>query len=68
MNRTIFEYVDYVRISYACILLTSGGMSVTEAAMECGYSSSSYFTRVFKKVMGVAPKEYSENPGRDAST
>ena len=60
MNRTIFEYIDYVRISYACILLRTGGLSVTEAAMECGYSSSSYFTRVFKKVMGIAPKEYSD--------
>lgn len=54
----IFEYIDQLRTDYACLLLTTTQMSITEVAMETGFNSVSYFNRVFKKTMGCAPGEY----------
>ncbi len=55
---TFVEYVNRLRIEYAADLLTDTDMSVTEIALQCGYSGSSYFNKVFKSMMGVTPGEY----------
>jgi AraC-like DNA-binding protein len=36
------------------------GVGVAEAAMECGFSELSYFTRVFKKTLGILPSRVRE--------
>lgn len=56
-GQTVFTYINNLRIKKAENLL-SQGMSVTEAAMECGFSSVSYFSRTYKKIMGISPTEY----------
>ncbi|MGL1891434.1 MAG: helix-turn-helix domain-containing protein [Spirochaetaceae bacterium] len=33
----------------------NGGLSVKEAAFECGFNDPLYFSKVFKKVLGVSP-------------
>lgn len=53
------EYVNQLRIEQAKKLLAQGGMKVYEIAEYVGYSSTEYFSRVFKKMTGVSPKEYS---------
>ena len=32
--------------------------SIAEVAFRLGYNESSYFSKVFKKVTGMSPKEY----------
>jgi AraC-like DNA-binding protein len=49
------EYILGRRVEYAGDLLREGGMSVEKIAEVCGFSSSSYFSRVFKKVMQRSP-------------
>lgn len=46
------------RVQYACELLKNSQLSVKEISDCCGYSSSSYFVRQFRKKMGVTPGEY----------
>lgn len=46
------------RIQYATNLLKHSEMSIEEIATTCLYSTSSYFVRQFKKVMGVTPSAY----------
>jgi LacI family transcriptional regulator len=49
------EYILSRRVEYASDLLREGGTSVEKVADICGFSSSSYFSRVFKKVAQRSP-------------
>ena len=51
-------YIRNMRIKYAAELLVTGEYSVTEAAVLSGFSDTAYFSREFKKVMGVSQKSY----------
>lgn len=52
------EFIRMVRIKYAARLITEKGAGISEAAYASGFSSLSYFSRVFKEVMGVTPTCY----------
>ena len=49
------EYVKQERIQRARILLCTTDSSIDDIAAECGFNSSTYFTTVFRKEMGIAP-------------
>ena len=49
------EYITGCRISYAKELLRLDYLSISDIAESCGFSSSSYFCRVFKKHTGTTP-------------
>lgn len=49
---------------FRAIELLSGGMSVTQTAMELGYSSASAFIFAFKAEMGASPHAYGRQPRR----
>ncbi|MCK5852679.1 helix-turn-helix transcriptional regulator [bacterium] len=42
----------------ASILSDNTEMHVTDALAMCGFDNSSYFTRQFKSVMGITPREF----------
>ena len=46
------------RINYAKRLLTENRLSISEIALECGYSSISSFNRVFLELTGMSPSKY----------
>ncbi|CAH1221686.1 Protein-glutamate methylesterase/protein-glutamine glutaminase [Paenibacillus auburnensis] len=53
------EYLNRVRIGKACLLLKeSPSLSIAEISSLVGYSDHSYFTRVFRKLMGISPSQY----------
>ena len=52
-----YKYLHKLRMQKALNALTRDGMNVTEAAMEVGYSSISYFAKVFKLEHGILPSE-----------
>lgn len=54
---TYLNYLNNLRISHACRLLRDGA-SVNEACESCGFETSSYFVQLFKKVVGITPKQY----------
>ncbi|MBQ2863727.1 MAG: helix-turn-helix transcriptional regulator, partial [Clostridia bacterium] len=60
MGRTINDYILELRMKHASYLLRETYMNVNEASDYLGFSSVSYFSRVFKKYYGVSPSEYSE--------
>lgn len=53
---TVMKYVEFLRCHYAKGLLEQG-ISVSKAALECGFSDVSYFTKVFKRQYGVLPSK-----------
>ena len=54
----LVAYLNTVKIHHACGMIRSGDNKLTEVAMQCGFNSSSYFCKVFKKETGVSPAEY----------
>jgi AraC family transcriptional regulator, transcriptional activator of pobA len=55
---TLTEYVVRMRVDLAMEYLANSAMSVTEIAYAAGFSSHSYFDRVFKRLKGVTPLEF----------
>ncbi len=51
-------YLNRYRIRQARKMLESAPHSITEVAMAAGFSSPSYFARVFLKEVGVTPRAY----------
>ena len=52
------DYAQRLRIKRCCQRLTATNESVTDIAMEFGFGSSQYFSRVFRKYLGTSPSEY----------
>ena len=52
------EYLSYVRLEHASQELRSTDHSVTEVAINCGFSDSNYFKDAFKKMYGISPRAY----------
>ena len=49
------EYVQRLRIDYACQLLEATPRTIESVAFECGYDAISSFYRVFKRQTGLTP-------------
>ncbi|MBO7634712.1 MAG: AraC family transcriptional regulator, partial [Lachnospiraceae bacterium] len=56
------EYVNSCKIRESKELLATGRYKVYEVADMLGYESAFYFSKVFKKVEGIAPTEYLNQP------
>jgi len=55
---TLSQYLRRVRLARACRLLGTSGKNILEVALECGYSSPSHFSNIFRKSFGCSPKLY----------
>ena len=60
------EYLKNYRLTRAAKMLRQGAR-VNEAAIEVGFTSSSYFAKCFKARFGVLPKDYLKTPPDSAS-
>ncbi|MFO7670489.1 MAG: two-component regulator propeller domain-containing protein [Bacteroidales bacterium] len=58
---TIGGYIQKIRLKYALRLMLYENVSVSEVYVKVGFSSSSYFIRLFKKQYKTTPKEYVRN-------
>ncbi|WP_058834461.1 helix-turn-helix domain-containing protein [Luteimonas abyssi] len=57
-GETPFRRLQRFRIEHARALLQTRGMSVTQIALECGYTSPSAFGNTFLKATGLSPSVY----------
>jgi len=58
MGITIIDYLTSVRIERARQLLLGTDQNCTEICFEVGYNNQSYFTRTFKSLVGITPRQY----------
>lgn len=56
-DMSVVEFIRSIRLNHAMTLLTSAKYNVTEVSEMCGFSSSAYFSRVFKDSFGKSPSE-----------
>lgn len=52
------DYIIHLRIKHACSLLKETDMNITSIAVKSGFNEGNYFSRQFKKIMGVSPSAY----------
>ncbi len=55
---TFINYLTKVRIDKAKVLLKDVGFNIKEVGASVGYTDSNYFTKVFKRAVGMSPSEY----------
>lgn len=47
-----------LKMAHACRLLDEGGQGIRQVAEQLGYEDVYYFSRLFRKVVGMAPSHY----------
>ncbi|MBN2656071.1 MAG: response regulator [Spirochaetales bacterium] len=57
LDTKFIDYVNRYRINQAVILLRDRKMSIKEASYMVGYQDPNYFSRIFRKIMGVSPSD-----------
>lgn len=57
---SLFAYLTTVRMEKARELLQAGAKNVSEVARAVGYENSNYFSKVFRRHFGYAPRELRE--------
>lgn len=55
---SFIKYINTLKIQFACYRLSSTDYSIQNIAKECGFESTAYFCRIFKKIMGCSPSQY----------
>lgn len=61
MGISFSDYLNTVRLRYACNLLDGTDLTVKEIAFACGYNSVEYFGYIFKKSLGTSPLNYKKH-------
>lgn len=58
MGITIFEYLNKIKVEFACKLLMDPSLSILEVCLDSGFNNLSHFNKQFKRTTGMPPKEY----------
>lgn len=61
LNTTFGEYLLNTRLQNAEKLLFNTKYDILKISNECGFSTSSYFCKIFKTKYGLSPKKYREH-------
>jgi len=59
-NLSINDYINQVRINKAKNLLKHSDLLIYQVSDRIGFNDPQYFSTVFKKIVGISPKEYKE--------
>ena len=58
IRQSPMEYLIEYRVQKAKKLLESTDLSITDIALQCGFNSNSYFTKLFHRSCGKTPNAY----------
>ena len=59
-NESVVVFIQKIRLETALVLIQENQLTLSEIAYQTGFSSSSYFSKVFKHIYGKNPSEVSE--------
>ncbi|MCR1863275.1 helix-turn-helix domain-containing protein [Limosilactobacillus reuteri] len=63
MHQTPIEYLLNYRVEQAKKLLRHSELSITDIALRAGFSTSAYFSKIFKERVGMTLREYRQRQG-----
>ncbi|MCR5704202.1 MAG: response regulator [Eubacterium sp.] len=58
LNCGFVDYLNSVRIDRACCYLEQNYLKTYEVAYKVGFHDEKYFSKVFKRIVGMTPREY----------
>lgn len=61
VNTTPLRYINNLRLKHAKDMLRHSNCGIAETAQVSGFSSPYYFSKFFRKEVGISPKEYRLN-------
>lgn len=64
LGESFSEHVNRLRVERAVLLLKDTAQGLSQIAGAVGFEDQSYFTKVFKRLMGVSPGRFREAGGR----
>ncbi|TRZ42931.1 helix-turn-helix domain-containing protein [Robertkochia solimangrovi] len=60
-DRTVTEYIRGIRLESAEYLIKTSDLNISEIVYSVGFTSRSYFSKIFKEKYNCSPKQYQEN-------
>jgi AraC-like DNA-binding protein len=58
VGTSIFEYLNQIKVEFACKLLMNPEMGMVDVCFDSGFNNLSHFNKQFRKNTGVTPSEY----------
>jgi AraC family transcriptional regulator, melibiose operon regulatory protein len=58
LHQTPVEYLLHYRVEKSLSLLADTNLTITDIAAACGFNGASYYTEVFRKIIGISPSAY----------
>lgn len=55
------QYINQARIKRAQYLLLNSDLNINEIAETIGYNNTNYFSKMFKKLNGISPKDFRDD-------
>lgn len=60
-TRTVTEYIRHIRLEAARDYIRTTELNISQIVYTIGFSSRSYFSKIFKKKYGISPSEFQNN-------
>lgn len=57
-GKSYVEYIQDLRIGYACKLLVGTSYDISQIGIECGFNTICHFNKIFKRNTGLTPSGY----------
>ncbi|MBV7267850.1 helix-turn-helix domain-containing protein [Winogradskyella luteola] len=57
-TRTVTEFIRHVRIELARDLMRNSDLNISQIVYTIGFTSRSYFSKIFKEKYGISPNEF----------
>ena len=55
---TIFEYLNKIKVEFACKLLMNQDLAMVDVCFDSGFNNLSHFNKQFRKITGLTPTDY----------
>lgn len=58
IGENFIDYITLNRLQQAKKMLQDRSLSIKEISVDCGYSDPNYFSKLFKRIVGLTPTEF----------
>lgn len=65
-NRTVTEYIRHLRLELARELLKNTDLNISQVVYSIGFSSRSYFSKIFKEKYAITPNQFKKELNMNA--